>query len=123
MKLSYKTVLPLQICHVGSFVYIYNIILISRSGKHILTACQDRNIRVYSVTGAKQTKTFKGSASEDGTLIKVNRFTVYTRTQSVHLYVQCTLLRTVYAVHLDYSVHLVLYCLVLQNSTHRQYYT
>ena len=42
-----------------------------RSGKHILTACQDRNIRVYSVGGAKQTKTFKGSASEDGTLIKV----------------------------------------------------
>ena len=42
-----------------------------RSGKHILTACQDRNTRVYSVGGAKQTKTFKGSASEDGTLIKV----------------------------------------------------
>ena len=36
-----------------------------------MTACQDRNIRVYSVSGAKQTKTFKGSASEDGTLIKV----------------------------------------------------
>ena len=36
-----------------------------------MTACQDRNIRVYSVAGAKQTKTFKGSASEDGTLIKV----------------------------------------------------
>ena len=33
--------------------------------------CQDRNIRLYSVAGAKQTKTFKGSASEDGTLIKV----------------------------------------------------
>ncbi len=43
-----------------------------RSGKHILTACQDRNIRVYSVAGAKQTRTFKGSASEDGTLIKVS---------------------------------------------------
>ena len=42
-----------------------------RSGKHLLTACQDRNIRVYSVTSAKHTKTFKGSASEDGTLIKV----------------------------------------------------
>ena len=36
-----------------------------------MTACQDRNIRPYSVAGAKQTKTFKGSASEDGTLIKV----------------------------------------------------
>ena len=36
-----------------------------------MTVCQDRNISVYSVAGAKQTKTFKGSASEDGTLIKV----------------------------------------------------
>ena len=36
-----------------------------------MTVCQDRNIRLYSVAGAKQTKTFKGSASEDGTLIKV----------------------------------------------------
>ena len=44
---------------------------IYRSGKHILTACQDRSIRVYSVAHAKQTKAFKGSVSEDGTLIKV----------------------------------------------------
>jgi len=44
---------------------------LDRSGKHLLTACQDRNIRVYSVASAKQTKTFKGSASDDGTLIKV----------------------------------------------------
>jgi hypothetical protein len=37
----------------------------------VLTACQDRNIRVYSVSNGKQSRTFKGSAGEDGTLIKV----------------------------------------------------
>lgn len=39
--------------------------------KHILTACQDRNIRVYSINSGKHTKTFKGSVGEDGSLIKV----------------------------------------------------
>lgn len=39
--------------------------------KHVLTACQDRNIRVYSVNSGKHTKTFKGSVGEDGSLIKV----------------------------------------------------
>lgn len=40
--------------------------------KHILTACQDRNIRVYSTQNAKHTKTFKGSHSDEGSLIKVS---------------------------------------------------
>ncbi|GFT22246.1 mitogen-activated protein kinase-binding protein 1 [Nephila pilipes] len=39
--------------------------------KHILTACQDRNIRVYSVTNGKHVRCFRGSQGEDGTLIKV----------------------------------------------------
>ena len=39
--------------------------------KHILTACQDRNIRVYTVANGKHCRTFKGAAGEDGTLIKV----------------------------------------------------
>ena len=39
--------------------------------KHILTACQDRNVRVYTVGNGKHIKTFKGSNGEDGTLIKV----------------------------------------------------
>ncbi|XP_072757663.1 WD repeat-containing protein 62 isoform X4 [Anoplolepis gracilipes] len=39
--------------------------------KHVLTACQDRNIRVYNVATGKHNKTFKGSVSEDGSLIKV----------------------------------------------------
>ncbi|XP_060533650.1 mitogen-activated protein kinase-binding protein 1 isoform X2 [Cylas formicarius] len=39
--------------------------------KHILTACQDRNVRIYSVNTGKHTKTFKGSTGDDGTLIKV----------------------------------------------------
>ncbi|PNF17421.1 hypothetical protein B7P43_G02967 [Cryptotermes secundus] len=39
--------------------------------KHILTACQDRNIRVYNVSSGKHSKTYKGSIGEDGSLIKV----------------------------------------------------
>ena len=44
---------------------------IDRDDQHILTACRDRNIRVYAVENGKHAKTFKGSQSEDGTLIKV----------------------------------------------------
>ncbi|XP_045468515.1 mitogen-activated protein kinase-binding protein 1 isoform X11 [Harmonia axyridis] len=40
--------------------------------KHVLTACQDRNVRVYSVNSGKNTKCFKGSGGDDGTLIKVS---------------------------------------------------
>ena len=36
-----------------------------------MTACQDRNVRVYTVGNGKHIKTFKGSNGEDGTLIKV----------------------------------------------------
>ncbi|CAH1956634.1 unnamed protein product [Acanthoscelides obtectus] len=39
--------------------------------KHVLTACQDRNVRIYSVNTGKHTKSFKGSTGDDGTLIKV----------------------------------------------------
>ncbi|XP_051175417.1 mitogen-activated protein kinase-binding protein 1 isoform X1 [Leptopilina boulardi] len=39
--------------------------------KYVLTACQDRNIRVYNVATGKHSKTFKGSIGEDGSLIKV----------------------------------------------------
>ncbi|KAI4454792.1 wd repeat domain 62 isoform g [Holotrichia oblita] len=39
--------------------------------KHVLTACQDRNVRIYSVSTGKHTKSFKGSTGDDGTLIKV----------------------------------------------------
>ncbi|KAG1714748.1 Mitogen-activated protein kinase-binding protein 1 [Nymphon striatum] len=41
------------------------------SQKHILTACQDRNIRVFNVSTGKQSKNFKGTYGEEGTLIKV----------------------------------------------------
>jgi len=56
--------------HIVGKTTLYDMEL-DRTGKHILTACQDRNIRVYSVVGGKHSKTFKGSPSEDGTLIKV----------------------------------------------------
>ncbi|CAB0007520.1 unnamed protein product [Nesidiocoris tenuis] len=41
------------------------------SHKYVITACQDRNIRVYNVSAGKHTKTFKGSIGEEGSLIKV----------------------------------------------------
>ncbi|XP_032597823.2 mitogen-activated protein kinase-binding protein 1 isoform X8 [Drosophila grimshawi] len=45
---------------------------VDSNAKHILTACQDRNVRVYGTQNAKQTKTFKGSHSEEGSLIKLS---------------------------------------------------
>ncbi|XP_045033834.1 mitogen-activated protein kinase-binding protein 1 isoform X3 [Daphnia magna] len=42
-----------------------------QSQKHILTACQDRSVRVYNTSTGKHSKTFKGSNSDDGTLIKL----------------------------------------------------
>ena len=38
---------------------------------HVLTACQDRMIRVYDVITGKNTSNFKGSQGDDGTLIKI----------------------------------------------------
>lgn len=39
--------------------------------KHIITACNDRNIRVYNISSGKHTKTFNGTISNFGSLIKV----------------------------------------------------
>lgn len=47
--------------------------------KHILTACQDRNIRVYNVSSGKHSKTYKGSVGEDGSLIKVSIYLQYSK--------------------------------------------
>ncbi|XP_059616875.1 mitogen-activated protein kinase-binding protein 1 isoform X5 [Phlebotomus argentipes] len=44
---------------------------VDSNSKHILTACQDRNIRVYGSQTSKHTKTFKGSHSDEGSLIKL----------------------------------------------------
>uniref|UniRef100_A0A8C8J324 WD repeat domain 62 n=1 Tax=Oncorhynchus tshawytscha TaxID=74940 RepID=A0A8C8J324_ONCTS len=38
---------------------------------HTAIACQDRNIRVYNVKSGKMKKCFKGSTSDEGTLLKV----------------------------------------------------
>ncbi|KAI5731936.1 hypothetical protein M8J77_018670 [Diaphorina citri] len=39
--------------------------------KHVITACQDRNIRVYNINSGKHSKTFEGSMGDEGSLIKV----------------------------------------------------
>ncbi|GCB63813.1 hypothetical protein scyTo_0014682, partial [Scyliorhinus torazame] len=39
--------------------------------KYVAIGCQDRNIRVFTITSGKQKKCFKGSQSEDGILLKV----------------------------------------------------
>ncbi|EEC11682.1 WD-repeat protein, putative [Ixodes scapularis] len=39
--------------------------------EYVLAACQDRNVRVYSVASGKNTRCFRGAQGEDGTLIKV----------------------------------------------------
>ncbi|XP_063219935.1 mitogen-activated protein kinase-binding protein 1 isoform X2 [Bacillus rossius redtenbacheri] len=44
---------------------------VDSSQKNILTACQDRNVRVYNINTGRQKKTFRGSVSEDGSLIKL----------------------------------------------------
>ncbi|KAJ2943469.1 hypothetical protein O0L34_g12274 [Tuta absoluta] len=44
---------------------------VDAGGRHVLAACQDRNVRVYSASHARHTKTFRGTPAEDGTLIKV----------------------------------------------------
>ncbi|CAH0713016.1 unnamed protein product, partial [Brenthis ino] len=45
---------------------------VDAGGRHVLTACQDRNVRVYSAAHGRHTKTFRGTTAEDGTLIKVS---------------------------------------------------
>ncbi|XP_069807075.1 mitogen-activated protein kinase-binding protein 1 isoform X3 [Dendropsophus ebraccatus] len=39
--------------------------------KYAAIGCQDRNIRIFNISSGKQKKLYKGSQSEDGTLIKV----------------------------------------------------
>lgn len=44
---------------------------VDSGGRHILVACQDRGVRVYSTRTGRHTKTFRGSVGDDGSLIKV----------------------------------------------------
>ncbi|XP_033852425.2 WD repeat-containing protein 62-like isoform X1 [Acipenser ruthenus] len=44
---------------------------IDATRKYAAIGCQDRNIRIYDIDSGKQNKCFKGSQSEDGTLLKV----------------------------------------------------
>ncbi|XP_039546085.1 mitogen-activated protein kinase-binding protein 1-like, partial [Pimephales promelas] len=41
------------------------------SGKYAAVGCQDRNVRVVSISSGKQKRSFKGSQTEDGSLLKV----------------------------------------------------
>ncbi|XP_049883653.1 mitogen-activated protein kinase-binding protein 1 isoform X3 [Pectinophora gossypiella] len=44
---------------------------VDAGARHVLAACQDRAVRVYSAAHARHTKTFRGTPTDDGTLIKV----------------------------------------------------
>ncbi|XP_037957302.1 mitogen-activated protein kinase-binding protein 1 isoform X2 [Teleopsis dalmanni] len=57
--------------HTSGKTTLYDMEVDSNS-KHILTACQDRNVRVYGTQNTKHTKTFKGSHSDEGSLIKLS---------------------------------------------------
>lgn len=59
-------------CHNASGKVTLYDMEVDANQKHVLTACQDRNVRVYSVNSGKNTKCFKGSGGDDGTLIKVS---------------------------------------------------
>ncbi|KAJ8044348.1 Mitogen-activated protein kinase-binding protein 1 [Holothuria leucospilota] len=56
--------------HVGSKTTLYDM-AIDVSKKYVATACQDRNLRIHNISSGKLKQTYKGSQSEDGTLIKV----------------------------------------------------
>ncbi|XP_050678210.1 mitogen-activated protein kinase-binding protein 1 isoform X3 [Leptidea sinapis] len=58
---------------------------VDAGGRHVLTACQDRNVRVYSSSNGRHTKTFRGTTAEDGTLIKVAL-----DTSGIYLATSCT---------------------------------
>ncbi|RMX55508.1 hypothetical protein pdam_00024122, partial [Pocillopora damicornis] len=44
---------------------------IDPSGKYAATACQDRGVRVYDVNSGKQTRNYKGTPRDDGTLVRI----------------------------------------------------
>uniref|UniRef100_A0A4W3KDA8 Mitogen-activated protein kinase binding protein 1 n=1 Tax=Callorhinchus milii TaxID=7868 RepID=A0A4W3KDA8_CALMI len=44
---------------------------VDSSRKYAAIGCQDRSIRIFNISNGKQKKLYKGSQSEDGTLIKV----------------------------------------------------
>lgn len=46
--------------------------------KHVLTACQDRNARIYSLSTGKHTRSFRASTGDNGSLIKVSLFSFIT---------------------------------------------
>ncbi|PIK60901.1 putative mitogen-activated protein kinase-binding protein 1 [Apostichopus japonicus] len=56
--------------HVGSKTTLYDM-AVDVSKKYVATACQDRNLRIHNIASGKLKQTYKGSQSEDGTLIKV----------------------------------------------------
>ncbi|KAH9375919.1 hypothetical protein HPB48_012559 [Haemaphysalis longicornis] len=45
---------------------------VDSSQEHVLAACQDRQVRVYALASGKNTRCFRGSPAEEGTLIKVS---------------------------------------------------
>lgn len=56
--------------HLVGKTTIYDMV-IDPTEKFAATACQDRNIRIYSIKTSKQRKNFKGTVGDDGVLMKL----------------------------------------------------
>ncbi|KAK6182956.1 hypothetical protein SNE40_010522 [Patella caerulea] len=56
--------------HLASKATLYDMI-IDPSHKFVATACQDRNVRIYSIAKAKQKKNYKGTQADDGVLLRL----------------------------------------------------
>ncbi|XP_077991093.1 uncharacterized protein LOC144445426 [Glandiceps talaboti] len=56
--------------HVNGKTTLYDMAL-DAAKKNVVVACQDRNLRIYNIRSGKQKKAYKGSLSDDGTLIRV----------------------------------------------------
>ncbi|XP_070582274.1 mitogen-activated protein kinase-binding protein 1-like isoform X4 [Ptychodera flava] len=57
--------------HVNSKSTFYDMAT-DASMKYVVAACQDRNLRIYNIKSGKQKRCYKGSMSDDGTLIRVD---------------------------------------------------
>ncbi|KAH9499537.1 Mitogen-activated protein kinase-binding protein 1, partial [Bulinus truncatus] len=57
--------------HLATKISLYDMV-IDPTQKSLATACQDRNVRLYNIQTTKEKKCYKGSASEEGILLRIH---------------------------------------------------